>query len=204
MTLFIDALTARKLGLAISLAFWFFAAVLNSPALLSAHSDFGNNGSNLHMHDDNPSPWFDSARQCPDVDYQKIFGMGSGNTITAEFDEGLQCLGQAFLNDCEEVWATATDGSDIAAITRVGGQCAIAFRTEMTKDYFACDPYGFFVEYMETIGQMIDMSESSFLEMMYKNPAAGLANVLALQSVQYLNNRIYLDSVFSTCSWIEL
>ena len=209
MTLFIEALTARKLGLAISLAFWFFAAVLNSPALLSDHSVYGNDDT-VHFNgkmqfNDDPTAWFNQARQCPEIDFEKTFGLRDGNTVTIGYDEGLECMGEAFINNCEEVWAAAAGrGSDIAAITMVGGQCAIAFRTELSEDYYACDPYGFFLEYMETIGQVIDLSESSFLNMMSENPVAGMANVLALQSVQYLNSRTYLESAFSTCSWIEL
>jgi len=44
------------------------------------------------------SDWFSQASQCPDVDNEAAIGV-QDNTVTLAFDEGLNCLGEAFLNN---------------------------------------------------------------------------------------------------------
>lgn len=147
--------------------------------------------------------WFSQASQCPDVDKEAAIGV-QDNTVIMAFDEGLNCLGEAFLNDCEASWSGSTTGSDLMAVTRVDGTCMLAYRTELTEDFFACEPYGLFQEYYESVGQTLELSQPAFMEMIAENPSDAIANILILHSMTYMNDRDYLDATFTTCRWIDL
>jgi len=149
------------------------------------------------------SDWFSQASQCPDANYEAAIGV-QDNTVTMAFDEGLNCLGEAFLNDCEASWSGSATGSDLVAVTPVDGTCMLAYRTELTEDFFACEPYGLFLEYYEAVGQTLELSQPAFMEMLAENPSALIANIIILHSMTYLNERDYLDATFTTCRWIDL
>ena len=147
--------------------------------------------------------WFAGAQECPDIDFESTFSQNEGAVATS-FDGGLDCLGQAYVNNCQAAWAGSTTGSDEVLVTMNEDRCLVAYRTELTNDYLSCEPYRFFIEYLDSIGLPSDLSESDFMDTFREDYSDGMANVLALQSVEYLSDRDYLLETYQSCRWIEL
>ncbi len=69
---------------------------------------------------------------------------------------------------------------------------------------YACEPYGLFQDYYESVGQTLELSQPAFMEMLAEKPSDAIANILILHSMTYMNDRDYLDATFTTCRWIDL
>jgi len=80
----------------------------------------------------------------------------------------------------------------------------LAYRTELTEEFFACEPYGLFLDYMEPVGQTMELSQSAFMEMLAENSRAAIANVLILHSMTNMSDRDYLAATINLCRWIDL